>query len=301
VNGTDHKTLVPVKELKPYVIGMFRRYLAGDSLTAICEWLDAEGVKPPRGRGIWAQKSVSQILKNPIYGTGRRCEVDPKTREYGKTVLKVEPMVDAKLARDVIAKLDSAPRKRGAVSTDTAMLTGIAVCAKCNGPMYRTILPRKDGKAIVYACRGPARKPEGYQPCKNLVPLEWLHRELNDLMLHGARSGDMTTHLFVEPGHNHDEEMKDIELDIQSLSPRDPEYRAKHSALMAEWERLDNADAVPAIAEKRPTGTIVAQHWATLDDQGKRAFLLRSELKLPVLKGRGITIPSRQWVLDVLV
>ena len=97
-----HKTVEPDPDRAPYVTGMAQRYLSGESLTTICQWLDAEGVKPPRGN-MWSQKTVSQILRNPII-TGCR-----KSRDGGRTLLKVDPIIDLPTFKLLQDKLDNHP------------------------------------------------------------------------------------------------------------------------------------------------------------------------------------------------
>lgn len=281
-----HKTLAVDKARRKYVEDMFARYLAGDSLTAICEWLDSAGC-PPTGGGLWTQKSVAQILRNPVYA-GRR--VDAK----GKTILKVEPIIDAVTFKRTLAKLDSAPRKRGAVSGETAMLTGILACGKCGGPMYRIKPPGRD---YFYRCTGTARQPS---KCRNLIPLadadSYVSMWVTDVIGRKELIGREVT-----PASGHDEAIASVEMDIRELDLDDPEYDAKLSALRAERKRLKELPAEASKVVERPTGVTLAEHWASLSTtQAKRAWLLAGEVKVMASK-EGFTLRAmfgRDWTVS---
>ena len=69
VDGTDHKTLAPDPVTSAIVRGMARRYLEGQSLSQICEWLNVSSIPVPQpsnakpGKG-WSATAVSRILRN---------------------------------------------------------------------------------------------------------------------------------------------------------------------------------------------------------------------------------------------
>jgi hypothetical protein len=139
----DHKTLAPDPALVPYVKGMVARALSGDTQSSICEWLENEGVASVAA-GIWSSKSVGQILRNTAL-IGRRTTGD------GRTVLRFEGIIDTAPFNKLQAKLDSNPRRRGAVSSDPALLTRVIYCPKCKRIMHRrrSVTKRKDGSRYV--------------------------------------------------------------------------------------------------------------------------------------------------------
>jgi len=281
IKKDDHKTLAPDETLAPYVRGMADRYLAGNSLTAICEWLDSENVSPPMG-GIWSPKSVSQILRNESL-IGRR------KNEAGKTVLRFEPILvkkdgkaDITLWDQVQHKLNTNPRRRGAASNAPAMLTGVIVCAICEGVMHwrRTVTKRKDGSEYIwtgYRCDGKPRQPS---TCKNMVPAAKIEA-WTDAWFTGDTFGNTEIVERVPvSGHNHEDEIASVESDLSELDYDDPEFLVKQAALLAERSRLQALPAERSRTVERLTGVFVRDHWRTLDSAGKRAYLLASQTRI---------------------
>jgi site-specific DNA recombinase len=289
----DHKTMVPDTVLSPYVTGMFTRYLAGDSLTVIAAWLDSEGIRPTQG-GIWNQKSIAQILRNPVYGTGRRKDA------AGKTILRVEPIVSAALQRQVTGRLDNSPRKRGAVSAEPALLTGLIRCGICHGPMYKTGFPRKEGTVLFYACRGPARKPEDYVSCRNMILLSAAD-DVADMVVRESGADIPLTEKVLVPGHNHDDEIDAVGLDIRELDLDDPEFDSKHKLLRGERQRLKGLPSVPDSVVARPVGITVARHWEESDVAGRRAWLATGEVVMEATHGRiALTVGAMtEWGIEL--
>jgi len=136
-------------------------------------------VPRPRQGGRWQPKSLSQVFRNPIL-TGRRVD------EHGRTVLKVEPVLDAATWEKLLAELDRKAAPHGAWSrAPTALLTGIAVCGTCGGPMYKInssskAEERDQGQHVSTTdVMGP---PGTRATCANMVPMadleNWLDEQL---------------------------------------------------------------------------------------------------------------------------
>ena len=104
-----HKTLVPNELGRKYVPEIFARCIAGESLRTIAAWLDSEGVKP-QNSAAWNANSVGKIIKSPTY-TGRRAEQDPVTKEFGRTILRCEPLVDTATWRRAAEALTNRPKR----------------------------------------------------------------------------------------------------------------------------------------------------------------------------------------------
>jgi len=297
--GSKHKTLAPDPETAPFVVAMFEHYLAGESLTQICEWLDAQGAKPAawkewnkknqdkRGpEPIWNPATVSGILRNPVHA-GRRKDAS------GRIVLKgFKSTVDPALWRAVNAKLAVSPHKHGTPSAGTALLTGVLFCKKCDGPMYRIKVPRRNGPEFFYRCTGTARKPS---QCKNMIPMADIDGWVN-MQLTGEPVGSLPVIVSVPvPGHGHEDEIAEVTQDISELDQDDPEYDAKHAALRADRKRLQALPAVPDTFDEQETSETVAGRWIGLDDSQRRDYLLRADAKV---YASGKT-PADGWRLDV--
>ena len=152
--------LAPTDEGRTYVPLVYRHCIEGWSLNTIAEWLIAEEVRPVSG--AWGPRSIAGLIKNPVY-KGHRCKreaippdeteeregkviryrygstwVETPRWQYGRTVHRCEPLVDAatwKRANEALATRT----KRGHVDPeDRAMLAEALFCPFCeDSPMYR--------------------------------------------------------------------------------------------------------------------------------------------------------------------
>ena len=86
----------------------------------------------------------------------------------------------------------------------------------------------------------------------------------------------------VTPGNSHVAEIGIIERRIRELDLDDSEYASKHSELLAERTRLKVLPAEPDREEWRETGRFVAEAWADMDSDARRAFLLSQQTRLLV-------------------
>ena len=132
----DHKTLAPDPEYAPIVRELARRFIAGESTTELASWLDSESIPTPADvtrlranlpstGGRWWHSTIAKLFRNSMMIGQRRDKA-------GNIVLRVEPLVDISTWRQVIARLDTEPHKRGSAAKDTAMLTGVIFCGKCD-------------------------------------------------------------------------------------------------------------------------------------------------------------------------
>jgi site-specific DNA recombinase len=273
-HGDNHKTLAPDPALIEYVKGMVERALKGDSLASIGAWLESEGIPPVQG-GIWSPKSISQILRNPAL-MGRR------TTSKGKTILRFDPIIDTETFNRLQVKLDSNPKRRGAVSGDPAMLTGVIYCAKCGGVMHRrrSVTKRKDGSRYVYEgyrCDGTPRQPS---TCRNMIPQSDADSRVSEWFTDGPVSKYERIETIIVPGNGHQDELDQNARDIADLDIDAPDYDAQLAELRAERKRLQ---ALPSEADRidhRFTGQTVREFWLGLSTAERRAFLLDAGIRV---------------------
>lgn len=228
---------------------------------------------------------MSQVLRNPILA-GRRMS------RGGRTLLKVEPVIDAATWKRLQDVLDSNPRRRGATSSDPALLTGVLYCSKCSGVMYRrqsVKQKRKDGTRPVheyYRCDGTAREPS---KCRNMIRRAELDAHVDWMMTGGLEGvGDLEiVERVTIHGHGHEDEISEVNRDMAELLSRytadevsEDDYDARMTALRAERSRLRALPSEPDRVDDRPTGVTVAEHWRTLDSEGKRRYLLATGLRI---------------------
>jgi len=274
------KILVPDPVQADAICTVVALYLTGKSLRWLCAYLDAEGIPTRRG-GSWVPKTLSEVLRNPVLA-GR--QVNGK----GRTLLKVPPILDQDTWRKLQAEMDRKASKKGVAQAGTAMLGGVAVCAKCGGPMYRlnAYNTRKDGTKIdlfYMRCWGTSTEPSR---CKNMYPLEELEARVERFMTTTLARWPRYEMVTV-PGHGHEEEIYEVERDLRELDFDDPDFTAKQVALLAERARLRALPSVPAFSERRATGDTIGEHWATLKaDAEKREFLQLLGMVIRVRRGK---------------
>jgi len=286
------KTLVPDRELVPYIREMIGRSLKGDTYRSIAQYLDAAGVVPVQHREgktpkvrkdgtaerRWSQSSVVSVLRSPAL-KGRRIDLD------GRVTLKHEAIISASEWAKLQAALDSRPKRRGPVTPETSALTGVIVCALCGGSMYRhRSISRRSGGVkeflYYYRCRGTDQAPS---QCRNMVPLEEIEQWV-DLWftVDGPFCEVEIKEVVIEPGADHAAEIQELEAEIRELDLDDPAYDAKLAALRAERKRLQLLPVEPARVTERPTGELVKNVWAALSYEGKRRFLTSTGLHVYV-------------------
>lgn len=104
---------------------LFRRFGAGESLSAVVRWLNTTGL-PPRHSAAWTRSSARSMLTNPRYA-GRAIYDGKPTGGSGRW----EPMVDEGLFDVIQVKLDD-PRRLLHHGTERKHLgSGLYVCGIC--------------------------------------------------------------------------------------------------------------------------------------------------------------------------
>jgi site-specific DNA recombinase len=302
VKSGEHKTLEPDPTTAPYVRAMADRYLYGESLRTIASWLESENVPThtdvkkilegkATGGAHWQAKVIQQTLRNPTL-VGRRVAdrkeklPDGTTRIVrfgGKTLMRVEPILDRDTWQAVQDKLDQKATRQGIAPGSTALLTSIAECAHCGAPMYRNrgTRKRKDGtrnELYYYRCHGKDGKSE----CRNTVRLEELDQDVQNLIITSYGDREVIETVVIK-GHGHEDELAANLQDIRELDPDAPDYDRKLTALRAERGRLQALPTVPDTVEERPTGQTVAEMWRGLSVPERRDYLLKAGLVVVVV------------------
>ena len=284
-----HKTLEPVPELAPVLVGMVKRAIAGDTLVSIANWLDAEGVPTTHADGktqrqaqastnhkSWAPKTVWQILKNPALKGERYRTVN------GRSVLafKHEGVISAgtflQLERSLASKPRHGGRPKGAGRV-TPFLTGVIRCGVCGQKMYKTVSrPTKASPELAYyRCSWSDRLPKG-DPGRhrNMVPQSEAEELATAFFTNGGRYADQELkETTVIPGNNHAAEIAEVDAQIKALDPADPDYLDLVVKLHKERQNLAALPVVPDRIEETPTGQTIGSLWPSLSEEQKRALL----------------------------
>jgi hypothetical protein len=271
-----HKTLAIDPALEPYLMEVINRVLAGDTFSSVCKWLDDAGMKPKLG-GKWHTKSLTQVLRNPCL-KGRQVDAN------GKTILKFEGLINSREFAMLQEALSDRPTKRGPSSGKVALLTGIAMCAKCKRPLYqfRTHNAHKDGTRYdkrYYRCKGTDQEPS---TCRVMVPAPLLEDRVNDFFTSDGWFGDGDMYrVTTTAGHGYEDEIKEREDGILALDPiYDPDYLAKRQTLLDEIEVFRGLPVRKPEVMKEALGIKVKNYWLTLNTQEKRQYLLDAHVKI---------------------
>jgi site-specific DNA recombinase len=269
VDGTDHKTLEPDLVTSAIVRGMAHRYLNGESLRQICDWLTASAIpapQPPKeraGKG-WTPQAVRRILRNQA--------IIGRVQTNGRTVLRTEALISNEDYRR-IADLMESRAHRGARG-NTALLTSIVFCSDGHA-MYR-IQGRKipsvpDG--LYYYCR---ECPKGE---RLHVPMTEVDEAVNEAVMSKADQPHFVTD--ITPGDDWAEEIQRVRDDIRDLDPEADGYDTQLAVLRGELTRLRALPAKPAeITRKRDGNRTISEVWEALDTAGKRQKLLAERIKV---------------------
>jgi Recombinase len=274
VKEGGYKYLEPDPITSEILVQMVGWYLDdGLSLIAIARKLDELGVPTSNETTCngWAPKIVNDILRSKASLIGR------KYNGKGQLVMKYPPMIDMSRWHALQTALDANRRRRGNHTKPKGMLADVARCAGCGRVMHYRRLPSKYDTGYVWVglrCDGTPKEPS---TCRNMIPADsiegWVNMQMTDPPI-----GEMPViETVVVPGNDHADEIEQVEADLHDLDFDDPEFLGKQHELMAERKRLRDLPSEPSRTEEVVTDETVARHWARLDDQERRGYLLRAE------------------------
>lgn len=125
------------------VVEVARRFLAGESLMALARDLNRRGVPTSTGQGKWENLRLSRLLRNPAYNAQRV--------HRGKVVGPAEwpAILDDETFARLTVKFADPTRRTTRGGTTKHLLTGIARCGVCGGPLRYA----SDRGRRLYACR----------------------------------------------------------------------------------------------------------------------------------------------------
>ena len=270
------KTLVPTELGRKWIPAIYKMIIDGESPAYVAAKLNVAGVKLSKNeKDTWWEVGIGRLIRRPTY-----MGVRPNSGD-----LKFEPLVTPTVWRAANTKLDSRSRNtRGTTKTIKAMLSPFCGNPECNAtnvnlesgklsPMYRVTSVGRNGKGkwTNYHCSGigPNRKGCGAP----IIKESELDEVVIDAML--ADESLMIDEVFV-PGDDHADEIAKLQ-ELMSLSARAGDYK-KVMELSAEAERLSALPSkaarwVPSYSDKT-----VSSHFASLDLDGRRAFLAEYQI-----------------------
>lgn len=164
---TKEAPMLPDPEQAPIVREVFTRYAAGESITSLMQWMNANGVKGQRG-GKWYMFTVTNMLANPAYMGYRR------TAREGVLPGSHEPLITAEVWRKAQERLKENAFVRPA--SRNRSLTPVYRCGVCGGRVRRQYAG-KGNPQLACAARShlppEQRHPPVYQGEAKIVALTW--------------------------------------------------------------------------------------------------------------------------------
>jgi site-specific DNA recombinase len=285
IQSGNHKTLVPDKLMAPLLREAIQHYIEDHwSLGGCCDWLADNGAVRLDGNPF-RPTSLGVIFRNPaLYGR--------RSRKDGRTELRIaEPILSRETWDALQAKIDKKAGRKGIAPKKTAMLTSIVHCALCRRPMYRQYAKAYGRGRAYYRCRGT---DNDQSTCRNMVPLIDVNRVASDAIM-SYRDLPHTEHVYMR-GTDHSAEIGKITDEMHDLvdsGPLDASKLARLKELSDEQQRLQDADKEADQGKHviRLTGKTIGQHWDSLDDAGKRAWLLDLGWKVYAQLPEGADVP----------
>ena len=143
------KNYVPNSETSPIVVKIFMDFLNGCGTREIAQKLNALDIRTSRG-GLWENRTVEYILRNPVYiGKIRWNPAGRTRRDYGQDSIMLidghhEPIIDEDTFRAVNEKLDGIKALYGRSTAkqnharEPFMLYGLVKCSNCGGTLTRS-------------------------------------------------------------------------------------------------------------------------------------------------------------------
>ncbi|MBC5738311.1 recombinase family protein [Lawsonibacter faecis] len=127
---------------------IYQRYLAGDSLEGIADFLFQNGIPSPQGKERWTRPIINCLLSN---------------EKYAKYIISSDDYSTVQIEKEKRSNIDKDTGKRKATRYSSQnVLSGLLVCSEC-GANYRRIT-RPSGE-VVWRCAN--RVEHGKRICKH--------------------------------------------------------------------------------------------------------------------------------------
>jgi site-specific DNA recombinase len=217
--------------------------IAGKSQGQIAEWLNSNSHLTVIGRQ-WRTDTVRRVLR---------------------ATNTAELLGEAEAAQ-LRAALRVREQTRGE-RTNGHMLLRVVFCQQCGAPLYCQI--KRD------------RPSGGYYRCLNChihMRMDKLEHDAERLVLRTIGHRELMKMELV-PGDDHQAEIHNIERDIDALE----KITGTDTVIAAKCAEIKHLESLPFASDHyvpRPQGITIAQHWETLDQQGKGSFLRTWGLKI---------------------
>jgi site-specific DNA recombinase len=268
----------------PIVQEMASRFLTGESLRSIASDFERRNVPTSTGADSygWQAYMIRRILMNP--------SINGKRKHKGKAFADAQwsAIVDDVTFARIQARFSDPSRKSIRQREVTHLLTGVARCGICDGPMGFAFKRYKDGRERgIYSCR------MGNHVARHQLPLEGM--VVSHLIDH-MRSGDLTNDDPAPDYVAKQEQIAAWEADKVSSKVRatnDPNYSmtdhmdtvAILNQRISDLQRSIKIRNIPTVAIDMADSDDPATYWQALHDAGRTDLqreILRATLRVRV-------------------
>ncbi|WP_328410502.1 recombinase family protein [Nocardia sp. NBC_00403] len=234
--------------------------------------------------GKWDSTVVRRILSSPAllgYGVHKG---KPITDDDGVPIQRAEPILTREEFDRVQAALESRSIRQSPRDQSTNLLSGVAFCALCDGPLYRQVYRTRN--VTYYRCPNAQGKDSecGY---KN-VRADKLYEHAETAFMEEVGDLEREDKVFI-PASDHTEALERVrvalatvrrenELGLYEGSP--DEYLERVQRLVERKRQLETLPAEPARFEYRGLGETYAQAWERMSIEERRALMIDAGFKV---------------------
>lgn len=281
------------------------RMIGGESLSAICRWLDAEhvptprnavreykGKKPPDKAAKWNTTSVAAILRSPaiigevtVNTEDRKIKTVALRDESGMAIKRAEPLISRQEWEQVNQILDDNSERKGPAVNHAALLH-VAFCEKCEAALNLTSASWNGKMYYYYRCPNERLK----RGCNaRRIPADKLETMVETTLLTDIGSLRLTETVEIE-GTDYSTQMVELAEAIGNLASRIALARAHGqdvSRLEAQREihehnlaALAEEPTRPAETFERETNETWADRWHRLDWNGRNDLMRQKGIRV---------------------
>jgi len=300
--------LEPHPDHGPIVAQIADKVIAGESLSSICRWLDAEGIPTPRNAvreykgkkalqedAKWNPTSLTAILKSPAviggsvvndeYGSGEKA----MRADSGIAIKRAEPLISRETWEKVKEILAQNAARTGP-NVRRAPLLQVALCANCKTPFNMTSASWNGKQYRYYRCPNERLK----RGCNaKRIPADELESTAENMMLETYGTFPLTEVVEIA-GVDYSTQMHELAEAIGALSTKIALARVGGEDVSGlEEQQGIHEQNLAALADQkvrlpvrneRPTGRTFADRWHSLDWNGRNDLLRQNNIKIYAAK-----------------
>lgn len=286
------------------VLEIFRRYVAGDGLRTIAKDLNARAIPSPRGTGSWSAARIREMLireryigafvwgkAHKTYRGGTKVRVAKAESDLVRVERPELRIVPQELWDAVRARHSKrAPWKAGSAGPKPRyLLSGLARCAECGGPMAASNSKQGSEVIRVYGCS--YHRGRGDSVCGNTLrrPVAGIDAAVIEWIETNVLREELVIEVIREVRARLAERAKAPNTEADEL-------RAEGRKLRAEIDRL--VAAIAAGTASPTLGQAIEQREARLSEVNARLDVLRTAPDVISLEARRLEREARKRLDD---